>query len=281
MSRVQQYIDKKIANYLMKRVSTTRPGIGHHESYAAGNIAPSLGLAYYLENEVSVFSDSVLKLKQEMFRNGFRWDNADEDSTDEIDYTEIEKLDRFIKKANYNGQSLKEVLSDFEFNLNVADNGYLLLVKAYDYDRFGEIALEDVKEILSIDPRDIKKMVKKDGRMGGNVWICPTHRDVKKGVAGHKCYCGAVLQQAYYETTSNENKQYYLKDEVLYSAKFYPSILYGFPPALKMLDDLMAYHFLEKRTRSYYERGRPPGIVMIPTNNQDSLRGSPRVLVFH
>ena len=71
MPRVQQYIDKKLVNYIMKKLPSNHPGIGHHESYARGNIAPSLGLAYYLEQEVSVFSDSVLKLKQEMFRNGF------------------------------------------------------------------------------------------------------------------------------------------------------------------------------------------------------------------
>jgi hypothetical protein len=266
------YIDKKLINYIQKKLPSNRPGLSRHESYGQSNIAPSLGLAYYLENEVSVFSDCVLKLKQEVFRNGFYWSTVDEHSTEEINYSEIEKLDKFIQKANYNGQSLKEVLSDFEFNLNVADNAYLLLIKAYDYDRSGEIALTDAREILSIDPRDIKKMVKKDGRMGGDVWLCPTHRDVQKGEPGHKCHCGAILQQAYYETTSNENKQYYLKDEVLHSSKFYPSILYGYPPALKMLDILMAYHYLEKRTKAFYERGRAPGIATFPTNNQESLR---------
>ncbi|WP_292467280.1 hypothetical protein [Methanolobus sp.] len=294
MSRVQQYIDKKLANYIMKKLPSNRPGIGHHESYARGNIAPSLGLAYYLEQEVSVFSDSVLKLKQEMFRNRFYWKPCfvkkckdcgaeyDENiekctcgsaSFHEPDYSQVRKKEYFIEKANYNGQSLKEVLSDFEFNLNVADNAYLLLVKAYDYDRAGDIALEDVKEILSIDPRDIKKMVKKDGRMGGDIWLCPTHRDKMKHEPGLKCpVCGALLQQAYYETTSAENKQYYLKDEILHSSKYYPSILYGYPPALKMIDDIMAYHYLEKRTKTFYERGRAPGIATFPTNNPDSLR---------
>lgn len=294
MSRVQQYIDKKLANYLMKKLPSNRPGIGHHESYARGNIAPSLGLSYYLEQEVSVFSDSVLKLKQEMFRNGFYWKPAfvlkckecgaeyDENvekctcgsaSFREPDYSQVQKKEHIIRKANYNKQSLKEILSDFEFNLDVADNAYLLLVKAYEYDRAGDIALEEVKEILSIDPRDIKKMVKKDGRMGGEVWLCPTHRDKMQHIPGHKCpVCGVKLQQAFYETTSNENKQYYLENEVLHSAKYYPSILYGYPPALKMIDDLMAYHYLEKRTKSFYERGRAPGIATFPTNNSESLR---------
>jgi hypothetical protein len=169
MSHVQQYIDKKLVNYIMKKLSSNRPGIGHHESYASGNIAPSLGLAYYMEQEVSVFSDSVLKLKQEMFRNGFYWkpcfvkkckdcgteyDENIEKCTcgstffHEPDYSQVREKEYFIEKANYNGQSLKEVLSDFEFNLNVADNAYLFLVKAYEYDRAGDNALEDVKEIL-------------------------------------------------------------------------------------------------------------------------------------
>ena len=272
LNHVTQYIDKHLSNYLLKKLPNNRPGIGLHESYSRGNITPSLGLAYYLEHEVSVLSDCILKLKQEMFRNGFHWDIVDKNSNQETHNPQTDKLNTFIQKANHNGQSLKEVLSDFEFNLNVADNAYLLLIKSYDYTHTGEIALQDIKEILSIDPRDIKKVVKSDGRMGGDMWTCPTHRDIHSFEPGQKCHCGAQLQQVFYETTSSKNKQYYLENEILHSSKFYPSILYGYPPALKMLDDLMAYHYLEKRTRSFYERGRAPGIATFPTNNQDSLR---------
>ena len=34
----------------------------------------------------------------------------------------------------------------------------------------------------------------------------------------------------------------------------------------------MAYHYLEKRTKTFYERGRASGIATFPTNNPDSLR---------
>jgi hypothetical protein len=297
--RATRYLDKRIAVYIQKnKLPTKRPGMGFNGAYAAGNIAPSLGLAYYLEQEVSVFSDSILKLKQEMFRNGFTWEPAfvvkcsscgieyNEDTEKCIcgsttfktpDYSQVFIFDgpqrNFTRNANYNGQSMREVLRDHEFNLNVADNAYLMLIKSYDISSSGDIVAYAIKEILSIDPRDIKKMVMEDGRMGGDIWLCPTHRDQTAGSPGSKCpICNASLLRAYYETTSTQNKQYYLKDEVLHSAKYYPTILYGYPPALKMVDDLMAYHYLEKRTKSYYEKGRPPGIVMIPTNNQESLR---------
>lgn len=260
------------------------------------HVTPSYGLAFWLEQEVSVFSDIVLTLKQETFRNGMDWqptfgkrcaDCATEyeeavevcscGSTTFMDPNDKQKTffvngdKTFNEKANYNAQSLKEVLSDVEHNLNIVDNGYLLVSKSYLMDNQGNILSSSPKEILSIDPRDIRKIHTDDGLPGGRVWVCPQHRDKDAAEKGKRCpVCGAIMQEAYFETT-NTPKRYYLKDELLHISKYYPSILYGYPPILKMIDDAMAYHFLEKRTRSYYEKGHPPGILVFPTNNPESF----------
>lgn len=257
-----------------------------------------MGTAYFFEQEVSIFSDIVLKLKQETFRRGTDWQplfvkkciTCDQEYQEEVDececgsvllrepeqsHTDLFELDgvSFEQRANFNGQSLKEVLSDVEFNLDVADNAYLLISKSYVISTDGQIMSSAPKEILSIDPRDIRKIHSDNGMPGGNIWICPEHREASQASeAGKTCHiCGADLQEAYFET-AGVNKLYYIKDEILHVSKFYPSILYGYPPILKMFDDAMAYHYLEKRTRSYYEKGRVPGIMMIPTNNAASLR---------
>ncbi|MCK5013653.1 MAG: hypothetical protein KAS66_07525 [Candidatus Omnitrophica bacterium] len=301
-----------LPNFITKFLSKStpkqsqRPGLGARGALGHAEIAPTLGYAFYLEQEVSIFSDVVLKLKQEMFRRGFFWEpkftlkcldcdaEYDEDVEEcdcgsrnlvEPDKNQINFFDNsdssFIESANYNHQSLKEVLTDFEFNLNVGDNAYLLLPKAYEFDNQGEIISSSPKEILSVDPRDIKKIYTPDGFLGGRIWVCPRHRDERKGAPGYRCeICGAVLQDAIYETThsatsggaSSTSKKYYLRDEVHHSSKYYPSILYGFPPILKILDTAMAYHYLEQRVRKFYERGRAPGIATFPTNNQNSLR---------
>ena len=301
-----------LPNFITKFLSKStpkqsqRPGLGARGALGHAEIAPTLGYVFYLEQEVSIFSDVVLKLKQEMFRRGFFWEpkfalkcldcdaEYDEDVEEcdcgsrnlvEPDKNQINFFDNsdssFIESANYNHQSLKEVLTDFEFNLNVGDNAYLLLPKAYEFDNQGEIISSSPKEILSVDPRDIKKIYTPDGFLGGRIWVCPKHRTETKGAPGYRCdICGAVLQDAIYETThsatsggsSSSGKKYYLRDEVLHSSKYYPSILYGFPPILKILDVAMAYHYLEQRVRKFYERGRAPGIATFPTNNQNSLR---------
>ena len=297
-----------ISKLLTKKVAkpSQRPGLGARGALGHAEIAPTLGYAFYLEQEVSIFSDVVLKLKQEMFRRGFFWEpkfslkclDCDAEYDEEVeecdcgsknlvepDKNQINFFDNadssFIESANYNHQSLKEVLTDFEFNLNVGDNAYLLLPKAYEFDNQGEIISSSPKEILSVDPRDIKKIYTPDGFLGGRIWVCPRHRDETKGAPGYRCeICGAVLQDAIYETThaatsggsSSTGKKYYLRDEVHHSSKYYPSILYGFPPILKILDTAMAYYYLEQRVRKFYERGRAPGIATFPTNNQNSLR---------
>ncbi|MCK5216585.1 MAG: hypothetical protein KAJ93_02290 [Methanosarcinales archaeon] len=290
------FLQKSLFKFIAKGATPThRPApLGRQ----AQNHTQSWGFAYYLEQEVSIFSDIVLTLKQEMFRRGFTWEPLftykcqdcetiyqDEITECECGSTNLIEPDKsqmsmfengehtYIRTANSNGQSLQEVLSDFEFNMDVADNAYIILLKSYIYSNAGKIIESEIREILSVDPRGIKKIADESGRLGNLIWVCPEHRDVTETSPGHICSkCKNKLLPAYYETTGTSDKQYYLKDEVIHSSKFYPSILYGYPPILKAVDTALAYHYLEKRTLSFYERGRAPGIATFPTNNQASLR---------
>ena len=71
-------LPKFISKYLSKKTTkpSQRPGMGARGAFGQAEIAPTLGYAYYLEQNVSIFSDVVLKLKQEMFRRGFYWEPA-------------------------------------------------------------------------------------------------------------------------------------------------------------------------------------------------------------
>jgi len=167
-----------ISKYLTKSTpkQSQRPGLGARGALGHAEIAPTLGYAFYLEQEVSIFSDVVLKLKQEMFRRGFFWEpkfalkclDCDAEYDEEVeecdcgsrnlvepDKNQINFFDNadssFIESANYNHQSLKEVLTDFEFNLNVGDNAYLLLPKAYEFDNQGEIISTPPTDSLAVE----------------------------------------------------------------------------------------------------------------------------------
>ena len=281
---------------------TLRPSLGTYKALGRGVVRPAINMAYYLEDEVAVFSDIILKLRQEILRRGFTWkpkfalkcatcstEHEEIVETCECGSSDFKKPDKqqlkyfsnngmsFLECGNLNGQSLKEVLSDYEFNLDVADDAYLLIPKSYIYNDEGEIIASFPKEILSVDPRDIKKIHDLDGVPGGRIWICPEHREpasANSRIEGNllRCkICGKRMHEAHFETIG-QRKKYYLEGEVKHSSKYYPSIIYGFPPILKMLDGAWAYHHLEKRVRKFYERGRPPGLLTFPTSNIESLR---------
>lgn len=280
--------------------ATPRPGLGN---YDAEEKEPD-GLynrAFYLERKCSIFSDIVLTLRQEIFRNGVEWQPAFEqkcllcgaeyDEAVEIcdcgsatfrspDKTQFKFFDRqdgggrtFLEKANDNGQNFLDVLGDNEFNLDVADNSYLLVRKSYIYDDAGNILAGVPKEVLSVDPRDLRKVYGKDGTPGGMTWFCPEHRGETTGPDGKDkpCpVCGKRLREALFVTTGPD-KKYYFEGEAYHQTKYYPSILYGYPPILKAVDEARTYHFLEKRIKAYYERARSPGFVAVPAANSEAL----------
>lgn len=264
------------------------------------NIHPSLQLAYFLESNVSIFADIVLTLKQEVFRRGTVWVprfamKCEDCGTEYNEKKEIcdcgsmnlrepnrqqinlfKRLDgkTFMETANQNDQSLEQVGSEMLRHMIVADNGYLLCIKNYAY-----INLEGIEtlvatplEFIALDPREVKPIQQENGLLGGKVWTCILHREIVEDKPGTCKLCGHDLQEAYYETTGlNNSKTYYLKDEVLHVAVYYPTIYGGYPPILRMIYDAYAYHYMELRTYNYHRKGRPPGFLAFPTNNLESL----------
>jgi hypothetical protein len=260
-----------------------------------GNKQPrgAINLSFWLEDQVSVFADIILTLQQEIFRRGFKWTHrwaqkctvcgakyhekkivcdcgASAMTMVEPDSSQIMMFNHddgksFLEQANLNNTSLKIICRDAHRNLNISDRGYILIIKKYLQDMAGNIISATPVEILSIDPRTITEIQQKNGLPGGKFWTCLEHRNVIEQNEGQCPLCGKVLYDVLYETT---DKKYYVQGEVRPFNLYY---LNGYPPILKVLDDAMAYQFLEKRTRNTYEKGRGAGIFMFPTNNAASL----------
>ena len=280
--------------------TSLRPGLGIYERAKDSEPRGLYNLAYYFEQECSIFSDIVLTIRQEVFRNGITWKPAwarkclscGETYEEEVEACEcgstafsepdkaqlklFERADgsTFLEKANDNGQNLVTVLGSHCSHVTVADNVYLLAIKSYVYGPDGGILMGSPKEILAVDPREMAKIYGPDGKPGGQVWVCPEHRDrtFKPEEKARRCpTCNLKLQEAFFSTTG-QKKIYYLKDEVHHYSEYYPSILYGYPPILKALDEVRTYAYIEWRTATYYERGRPPGILAVPTNNPEGMK---------
>lgn len=252
--------------------------------------------SYYLEENVAVFSEVVQALRRETFRNGLRWkphfvkkclkcDNEMQEKAEACDHcgsvelrdpnaSEMKLFGRidgtdFLQKANKNDQTLNEILFNNDFHLNVCDLGYILILKKYVLADDGSIKEAIPAEILALDPRDIEFVHTPDGMPGGGEKLCLKHRNNPQGHDVERCpKCGSVLYDVHFKSGKMAQlNQYYIEGEVLKVSKYYPSLVYGYPPIIKMVDDAWAYHYIEKRVRSYYEKGRPPGILSIPTNN--------------
>ncbi len=277
---------------------TPRAGFSPYDQVSANNQRLSLNIAYRLEQEVSIFSDIALTLRQELFRNGVEWEQkfackcalcgAEHEEFVEVCETcgspnvykpnpaqklkwgHADKTDFFLV-ANKTGQSFKDVLEDMEFNLDVADRCIALVLKYYGLDDEGNITTSIPLEILSLDPRFTRLIYDvKTGLPGGEGKICLVHRDDLQGEDKTTCkHCGKKLYEAIAKTEYPGHNEYYVEGEIFWTSKYFPK--FGRPPVFAIIDDAWAYHYLEKRIRNYFEKGRPPSILEVPSANGASV----------
>jgi hypothetical protein len=247
----------------------------------------------------------MLTLRQDIFRNGMtikpkfahecvlcghqhkdkveECENCGSEQLNTPDYAQVhyfEHLDgvSFMERANHSLQSLQDVLENAEWNLDICDNAYLLAVCFYLFDKNGEKSTRVVDELLSLDPRFVEKVIDDYGRPGGRHKVCLKHRHKLRGLQMDRCPepgCGLKLYDVAWKVRSGLKPEvYYTKDEICHIMKYYPSIAYGTPPIFKILEECQAYMFLTKRVKSYYEKGRPPGIFAVNTPNIKGLEES-------
>ena len=299
--RLANFLSRGKYNELQKldAALTPHPGLGLYEHKPKRRYR-GVNLAYFFEREVSHFSDIVHKTVQELFRNGVEWqprfvkkcnlcDNEMDELGDSCDYcgsTELrdpnaaellrfKHLDGtdFLDVANRNDQSLLDVLQNYDFHLEVADNGNMFCRKKYVLHDDGSIKDSFPFEFIAIDPRQIEKVCdEKTGSLGGMDKICLRHRDEPRSKEGKCPKCGGRLYDIHYQTTSlSGDREYFIKGEVHSTIKYFNQIISGIPPAMKMKEDLWAYYYLEKLVSKYYEVGRPDGFVSIPIANLESM----------
>lgn len=294
---------KKESRHRSEVLDMTPPaGMSMHDQRGAVMPRGGLEYAYWLEHEVSVFSDIVNTLTNEILRNGITWAQAyttkcqicGNESDKSLEKCEIcgssaitppdsaqlryflhAPGESYLKRANNSGQSLLRVLEIFSFHLEVSNRGILLITKAYFSDSDGKITDAIPLEITALDPRYVTPVIDvKTGRMGGGGRVCIRHQNrTRLSEDDSVCpVCGAETYDIHYVTNMpSAPERYYIEGEMLFVSKYGPD-LFGYPAIYKLLDDAIAFHHLEKRVRSYYQKGRVPGLLSIPTNSLDTLK---------
>jgi ppGpp synthetase/RelA/SpoT-type nucleotidyltranferase/DNA-directed RNA polymerase subunit RPC12/RpoP len=317
-------IDKLFAREVEKKHSafreehlSNRPGLDFITTYGSlGPWIPRYPRPLTDLYEAVRYSDTMQivlgALKSEIFRNGyevverfvFKCVNCEEEYDYEIEDESCpeckgkilkrpdpegkKKLKEFAKRINYNNQDLMELCMEFENDLNIVDNGYVLAVTDYLTDDTGRIISTQVQEFIRISPVFIQKIADAEGKLGydenGNqVLICPIHRE--KPYFGEETQCTICendLYPAYYKYASamggyggKSDLKYYLDSEIFHTSKFNPSLLYGFPPTFSIWMKIHALMGQDKYIMDTYTKQRAPkGMLVFATRAAESLRKS-------
>lgn len=298
-AEVKKYIENKNDMYQTSR--SARPGIPSFDFSPSYTNRLWFSQCYWYEDEVSILSDVLQKMRSEVIRYGFRWKPAfaKRCKVCGTEYKEVVKKceicgseellkpDRMqlrqarvgshhtiLEVANINEQSLQDVIKQLLFHTLVTDNGYIYAHKEYHWDEEGNLISAFPREYLALDPRDVIKLFDFETGFPGKGRVCLDHRSSLLGEKDETCpQCGKKTYRAFYQVfTATKTSTYYIKDEIRHLPFYYPSIIYGFPVAFKIKDELIAYHMIEKRVRNYYEFCKVPGILFVPTDNPEGLK---------
>ncbi|MEM1759605.1 MAG: hypothetical protein QXU26_02720, partial [Thermofilaceae archaeon] len=173
-------------------------------------------------------------------------------------------LEKFMEDVNLNNESLLDVLMAIDWDVNVVDNAFLVVRKAYYYDESGRLVGAEPIEVLRGDVARFRLIFDRQGRPGRDdqgrlLMFCPVHRDRAVQVTDEEFSqregfvlcpeCGRQMLVAYYRHDSTSgSRTYYAEGEVLHIKKFTYGLGYGYPPLaslwMKMLILLRQDYFI-------------------------------------
>lgn len=299
---------RNITNIIKSFSNTTeRPSLAFRETWGTGGIRlPYIPIDKELIFDCNAYSDVLrtitISLREEIFREGIEleekfvqkcavckkeFDHIEEDNIcDECksigqwvepDITQKQTWEKWSKDANENNQTLEEVLKMVEDDLNIIDNGYLLVAKSYIFDSLNHLIGYKVSEIVRVDPRHIDIIADKSGRPGRNdsgafLFTCITHRH-QIWIDKLTCpECGKPLFKAYFKSINAQNvATYYIKDEIIHVTKYSISLTYGFSPIVTVWQKVITLLEQDRTIKNYYTKGRPPGVLLFVRGVKESI----------
>lgn len=283
---------------------------------------------YHLTKDIDALRLPIYVLKREIFRNGveimplfrYRCKNCDmEYSARPIDFQSNKEvcsecggrdfdtpvpaqrkvLAKLLKnKQNDNGQGFLDIAKRIEMDLDIADEGYWLLLFTYEYDADGNITKKILKEMIAMYPPEAYLMMDRDGKFGYNdkneaIFICPNfdHRakpitlskDALKNKTedrprcpqcGVKCLrCIIQASSIYGAQIPNPKRIYYGEGEVVMgNGKYWTDLGNGYSIIYTVWSKVMSMGYMDEYVRKYFDKMRPPkGLLVIGSKNYASL----------
>ena len=259
----------------------------------------SIPALYATVQESVVLRTTINTLCQEVFRRGHYWQKkfhkkctncSEEYQHDTVEQCRICGNKEFespsadqvmyprwlLEQRNSMDQSFMDVMREIEWDLDIVDDAFLILIKEYFIDpESGEVSFFRIKEVMRGDPTFMRIVADKRGSRGGRYLICPVHRDRTYPHNGDhkKCeVCSLPLQDVHYINTAGSGKtQYYIDGEILHTSKYNPSKLYGRSPVATMWRQAQTLTAMDNYIYLAYQKRRiPRGILAITTDNIQS-----------
>ncbi len=255
---------------------------------------------YAVANENLILRTVLSTLQQEIFRRGYYWEKKFEKKCTACDAEFKHDIDEckdcgsmdliepdpnqlvyprwLLDQRNSMEQTFMDVLREIEYDLNITDDAFLILIKEYYMNpETNEMAFYRIKEIVRGDPIFMRIIADKRGVRGGRFRVCPIHRNEVKSYSEDDKLCptcNTEMEDVYHVNTAGSGKtQYYLKGEVIHVSKYQPSKLYGRSPVSTLWRQAMTLTAMDNYMYTAYSKRRiPRGILSITTENLESMK---------
>ncbi len=258
---------------------------------AQGITIPAL---YAVASENLILRTVLTTLNQEMFRRGYFWepkfvkkcDQCHEEFQHDLpmcnkcggevkgpDHEQLNYPQWMLQQENSMGQSFLDVMREVEYDLDVVDDAFLILVKEYYLDEKGQPIMSRVKEVVRGDPIFMRIVADKRGVRGGKYRVRLKDR-VKPIYPGASDYDEDEMFDVHFVNTAGSGKtQYFIKGEVLHVSKYNPSKLYGKAPVNTLWRQAMTLTAMDNYIYTAYQKRRTPkGIISVTTDNLESMK---------
>ena len=213
-------------------------------------------------------------LRSEVFRRGiFNWapkfvskcDTCDEEyqhkteacpscdsPTRSPDAKQLKYFEKSSENVNEFGQNLETVLRMHLDDLNIADDGFLLINNEYKLVD-GQLYKKPL-EVWRVHPALIAFDINRDGAPKRNRWMCPIHRDIIKQEVGERCpICNVPLQPVMYLYMSQGSSYVaLLEDEIIHTSYYSPSATYGFSNLLTIFEKVLTLVGMDRYVYRYF-----------------------------
>jgi hypothetical protein len=218
------------------------------------------------------------------------WDTRDPDPM------QLKYFMKFMIKANDFDQSLEDVCRECEDDVNIVDDGFMLLVKEYFFnvDDKEPPVKERMKQILRMDPCNIEFDLDANGMPERAHYVCIMHRrdEASSNVVapGYQEFpqvavpesekvqaaeippvcpeCGRKMYPAMYRYLYRGKYRFYIRKEVIHWSRYAPSKTYGYSPILSVYEKALTMLGMDRWLYDYfYERIIPPGVIVTVTDD--------------